>query len=245
MPVYLLTKELVFPPPEGASREGVVAIGGDLSAERLLLAYAQGIFPWPSDGMPLLWFSPDPRFVLDPRAAHVARSLRKRIRRGGFEIRCDTAFADVMRGCKRAYRPGQHGTWITRDMVRGYQELHERGYAHSIECWIDGKLAGGLYGVSLGHAFFGESMFADEPDASKLAFASLLGNLVHWGFDLVDCQVRTAHLERFGAEDWPRARFLASLRRSLEATTRKGPWRFELDPREALDRLEGACGDTD
>jgi leucyl/phenylalanyl-tRNA--protein transferase len=237
VPVYLLTKDLVFPPPEGASREGVVAIGGDLSAERLLLAYAQGIFPWPSEGMPLLWFSPDPRFVLPPGAAHVPRSLRKRARRGGFEIRCDTAFGEVMKGCKRAYRPGQHGTWITREMMRGYEALHERGYAHSIECWMDDRLAGGLYGVSLGQAFFGESMYADEADASKLAFATLLGNLVHWGFDLVDCQVHTAHLERFGAEDWPRKRFLSALRTSLEAPTRKGAWAFDLDPVAAIERL--------
>lgn len=237
MPVYLLSDELVFPPPEGASREGVVAIGGDLSPERLLLAYAQGIFPWPSEGMPLLWFSPDPRFVLDPRRAHVPRSLAKRIRRGGFEIRCDSAFVEVIEGCRRAYRPGQHGTWITREMVRGYARLHALGYAHSIECWIDGALAGGLYGISLGRAFFGESMYAEVPDASKLAFATLLGNLVRWGFDLVDCQVRTEHLERFGAVDQRRKAFLAALRRSLEAGTRKGPWRFELDPRAALEEL--------
>jgi leucyl/phenylalanyl-tRNA--protein transferase len=237
VPVYLLTKELVFPPPEGASREGVVAIGGDLSAERLLLAYAQGIFPWPSEGMPLLWFSPDPRFVLEPSKAHIGRSLKKRVRRGGFEIRCDTAFREVMLGCQRSYRPGQDGTWITREMIRGYETLYERGYAHSIECWMDGALTGGLYGVSLGHTFFGESMFADESDASKLAFMTLLGNLVHWGFDLVDCQVRTEHLERFGAGDWSRKRFLAALRSSLEAPTRHGAWTFELDPSEALAKL--------
>lgn len=237
MPVYLLTKDLVFPPPEGASPEGVVAIGGDLRPERLLLAYSQGIFPWPSEGMPLLWFSPDPRFVLEPARAHVPRSLRKRARRGGFEIRCDTAFSDVIAGCKRAYRPGQRGTWITRDMVRGYERLFELGYAHSIECWIDGALAGGLYGVSLGRTFFGESMFAEAPDASKLAFATLLGNLVHWGFDLVDCQVHTEHLERFGAEEWPRPTFLAALRRSLAHETRRGPWTFELDAVSAMEKL--------
>lgn len=237
MPVYLLTKDLIFPPPEGASREGVVAVGGDLSPERLLLAYAQGIFPWPSEGMPLLWFSPDPRFVLDPRHAHVARSLRKRAKKGGFEIRCDTAFREVMLGCQRAYRPGQSGTWITDEMIDGYVKLHALGYAHSIECWMDERLVGGLYGVSLGRAFFGESMFAEVPDASKLAFATLLGNLVHWGFELVDCQVRTEHLARFGAIDVRRRAFLASLRKALEAPTRKGPWRFELDPIAAIERL--------
>lgn len=239
VPVYLLTKDLLFPPPEGASREGVVAIGGDLSPERLLLAYGQGIFPWPSEGMPLLWFSPDPRFVLDPRRAHVGRSLRKRIKRGGIEVRCDTAFGDVIGGCERAYRPGQQGTWITPEMIGGYTRLHELGYAHSIECWIDGALAGGLYGVSLGGGFFGESMFAEAEDASKIAFATLLGNLVHWGFDFVDCQVHTEHLERFGAEEWPRKKFLRALRASLECETRRGKWTFDLDPLAAIARIAG------
>jgi leucyl/phenylalanyl-tRNA--protein transferase len=240
VPVYLLSQDLVFPPPEGASREGVVAIGGDLSPERLLLAYAQGIFPWPTEGMPLLWFSPDPRFVLPPTQAHLGRSLRKRIRRGGFEIRCDTAFEAVMRACQRAYRPGQHGTWITDELIAGYVRLHRLGYAHSIECWMGGDLTGGLYGVSLGGAFFGESMFAEAPDASKLAFATLLGNLASWGFDLVDCQVHTEHLERFGAEHWPRRRFLAALRTSLELPTRKGKWTLDLDASAAAARLAEA-----
>lgn len=240
MPVYVLTDELVFPPPERASREGLVAIGGDLRPERLLLAYAQGIFPWPSEGMPLLWFSPDPRFVLEPARAHVPRSLRKRIRRGGFEVRCDTAFDDVILGCREVRRPGQRGTWITPDVVAGYQRLFELGYAHSIETWFGDRLVGGLYGVSLGRAFFGESMFATEADASKIAFVTLLGNLVHWGFDLVDCQVHTEHLERFGAEDWARRRFLERLRRSLTHASRQGRWSFELDPVAALEKLSAA-----
>jgi leucyl/phenylalanyl-tRNA--protein transferase len=239
MPVYRLTHKLVFPPPECASREGLVAIGGDLSCERLLLAYSQGIFPWPTEGLPLLWYSPDPRYVIDPRRAHVPRSLRKRIRRGGFEIRCDTAFAEVIARCRSAERPGQDGTWITPDMERAYVSLHERGYAHSVECWIDGRLAGGLYGVSLGRAFFGESMYAEAPDASKVAFVTLLGNLVHWDFAMVDCQVHTEHLERFGAEAWPRRRFLDALRTALAAPTRTGRWRFELDPVAALARVPG------
>lgn len=237
MPVYLRSSELRFPPPESASPEGLVAIGGDLSVERLLLAYAQGIFPWPCEGLPLLWFSPDPRFVLEPRRAHVPRSLRKRIRRGGFEVRCDTAFAQVIGRCRRVRRPGQNGTWITPQLERAFIALHESGYAHSVECWIEDRLAGGLYGVSLGRSFFGESMFADVSDASKIAFVTLLGNLVDWGFDLVDCQVHTEHLARFGAEAWPRHRFLEALRRSLEAPTRKGPWRLSLDAAAALERL--------
>ena len=227
----------MFPPPEGASREGVVAIGGDFRAERLLLAYAQGIFPWPTLGMPLLWFSPDPRFVIEPSRAHVSRSLRKRMRRGDYEIRCDTQFGAVVRACGAVPRPGQDGTWITDELVRGYEELHALGYAHSIECWMDGALVGGLYGVSLGRVFFGESMFAVAPDASKMAFAALLGNLVHWGFELVDCQVHTEHLERFGAEEWPRKRFLQRLRRAVGEPTRRGTWSLELAPAVAIERL--------
>jgi leucyl/phenylalanyl-tRNA--protein transferase len=237
MPVYLLTDELVFPPPERASREGVVAIGGDARPERLLLAYAQGIFPWPAEGMPLLWFSPDPRFVLIPRDAHVGRTLRKRVRRGDFEVRFDTSFRAVIEACAEAPRPGQDGTWITDSLVAGYCALHERGFAHSIEAWRGGRLVGGLYGVSLGRAFFGESMFAREDDASKVAFAVLLAHLVHWDFHFVDCQVHTEHLERFGAVDWPRTRFLRLLRHALTFETRVGPWTTELAPDDALARL--------
>lgn len=237
MPAYLLGEELVFPPPEGATREGVVAIGGDLRPERLLLAYSQGIFPWPSDGLPLLWFSPHPRWLIEPKHAHVPRSLKKRMRTVDYEVRCDTAFEAVIRACGAAPRPGQDGTWITDEIVAGYCELHAQGFAHSIECWQDGRLVGGLYGVSLGGAFFGESMFAVAPDASKIAFVTLLGNLAHWGFSIVDCQVRTDHLVRFGAVGWPRKKFLAALRTTLEAETRRGPWRFELDPLVAVERL--------
>lgn len=237
MPVYLLSDELVFPPPEGASREGVVAVGGDFRPERLLLAYAQGIFPWPTEGMPLLWFSPNPRFVLAPRDAHVPRSLKKAIRRGGFEVRVDTAFDAVIDACAAAPREGQRGTWITDELRAGYVALHRLGYAHSIECWMDGALVGGLYGVSLGRMFFGESMFARAPDASKIAFTTLLGNLVHWDFALVDCQVYTDHLDRFGAVEIPRREFLAQLRTALSAPTRQGTWRFDLDPAAALERL--------
>ena len=237
MPVYLLSDELVFPPPEGASREGVVAVGGDFRPERLLLAYAQGIFPWPTEGMPLLWFSPNPRFVLDPHAAHVPRSLKKTIRRGGFEVRVDTAFEEVIDACGAAPREGQRGTWITPELREGYVSLHRLGYAHSIECWIDGALAGGLYGVSLGRMFFGESMFARAPDASKIAFATLLGNLARWDFALVDCQVYTEHLDRFGAVDIPRRDFLKTLRAAIASPTRQGRWTFELEPIAAVAAL--------
>ena len=240
MPVFLLNETLVFPPPEMATEDGLIAVGGDVSPERLILAYAQGIFPWPVRGMPLLWFSPDPRFVLDPRRARITRSLRKRVRRDEYVVRVDTAFADVIRACATSPRPGQDGTWITPQLQRGYVELHERGFAHSIEAWEGGELVGGLYGVSLGSAFFGESMFSRAPDASKVAFVTLLGNLVEWGFDLVDCQVYTDHLARFGACDIPREDFLARLRVALSRDTRPGPWRFDLDPVRALERLSFA-----
>src|SRR5688500_7052820 len=185
MPVYLLTNELRFPPPEGASPEGIVAIGGDFRPERLLLGYAQGIFPWPSEGLPLLWFSPDPRFVLEPHEAHPPRSLRKQLRKMPYPVRFDTAFGEVIRHCAETRRPGQRGTWITDDLLAGYEALHALGFAHSVEAFRGDELVGGLYGVSLGQVFFGESMFAHAPDASKLAFAMLLAQLVSWGVRLV------------------------------------------------------------
>jgi leucyl/phenylalanyl-tRNA---protein transferase len=237
MRVPRLTSELVFPSPERATPEGIVAVGGDASLERLLLGYQSGIFPWPHEGLPLLWFSPNPRFVLTPQTAHVPHSLRKRIRRGGLEVRTDTTFVEVMRACGEVPRPGQNGTWITEELVAGYAALHAAGYAHSIETWADGELVGGLYGVSLGRAFFGESMFARAPDASKVAFVTLLGNLVAWDFAMVDCQVYTDHLARFGAEEWPRRQFLRTLRMALEVPARLGPWRFDLPPAEAIERL--------
>jgi len=235
----MLGREIAFPPAERASPEGVVAFGAEPSAERLLAAYERGIFPWPHEGLPLLWFSPDPRFVLDLGRAHVPGSLRKRMRRGEYEVRADTAFAEVMRGCRAAPRPGQRGTWITDAMIEGYTGLHRLGFAHSVECYRDGELVGGLYGVSIGRMFTGESMFARAPDASKVAFATLLGNLVAWDFAFVDCEVYTDHLARFGAEEWPRRRFLAALAEAALGESRRGAWTIELDPRAALERLPG------
>jgi leucyl/phenylalanyl-tRNA--protein transferase len=225
----------VFPPPERATADGILAIGGRPDPDLLLAAYSRGIFPWPHTGLPLLWFCPDPRFVLVPEEAHVSRSLRKVMRRGTYEVRADTAFRDVIARCAGKPRPGQDGTWITKDMVAGYTALHDEGLAHSIEAWKDDHLVGGLYGISLGAAFYGESMFADEPDASKVAFATLLANLVRWRFALVDCQSYTDHLARFGAEDWPRARFLRLLKKALQEPTRQGPWRLEVRPEEAAE----------
>ncbi|UCE84862.1 MAG: leucyl/phenylalanyl-tRNA--protein transferase [Deltaproteobacteria bacterium] len=230
MPVYRLGAEHAFPPPEAAEPSGLLAVGGDLAPERLLRAYSLGIFPWYSDPDPILWFSPDPRMVLVPSELRVSRSLRRAIRRGGCEVRLDTAFERVIAACAAVERPDDAGTWITPDMIDAYVRLHRLGYAHSVEAWRDGRLIGGLYGVSIGGSFFGESMFARESDASKVAFVKLVRQLHAWNFDLIDCQVRTPHLARFGATDWPRARFLAALAKSLERETRRGAWRFDAEP---------------
>ncbi|AKQ68785.1 Leucyl/phenylalanyl-tRNA--protein transferase [Myxococcus hansupus] len=226
MPIYLLSDEHpeLFPPPERADKSGVVAVGGDLRPERLLSAYAQGIFPWYSEGEPILWHSPDPRFVLTPDTLHTGRSLRKTMARGVYEVRYDTAFRRVITECGRMPRPGQAGTWITEEMLEAYVALHDAGFAHSVEAWADGELKGGLYGVSLGAAFFGESMFAHAPDASKVAFATAAERFQGWGFHFIDCQVETEHLARFGAVNWPRRRFLAALDKALKEPTRRGKW---------------------
>lgn len=229
MPVFRLDKRLVFPRPELADPDGLLAVGGDLSPERLLLAYENGIFPWYSEGVPILWHSPDPRTVIVASAHHVPRSLRKAAKRRGYVVRADTAFERVIDACAATPRPGQDGTWITDEMRDAYVGLHRLGVAHSIEAWLGDELVGGLYGVSLGAAFFGESMFAHAPDASKIAFVTLLHQLVRWGIELVDCQVRTEHTERFGAVDWPRARYLEALARAIEAETRAGAWHIDDD----------------
>jgi leucyl/phenylalanyl-tRNA--protein transferase len=226
VPVYRLDDRLVFPPPE-AAEDGLLAVGGDLSPERLLLAYAQGIFPWYGEDLPILWHSPDPRMVLTPDRLTVGRSLAKARRRAPYRLTLDQAFVEVVRACAEAPRPDQDGTWIVEEMIGAYGELHRRGYAHSVEAWDGDALVGGLYGVSLGAAYFGESMFARRPDASKLAFVALVEQLDRWGVRLIDCQVHTEHLERFGATEWPRARFLAALATALEAPTRRGRWAFD------------------
>jgi leucyl/phenylalanyl-tRNA---protein transferase len=227
--VYRLGKTLAFPPPEEAEPSGLLAVGGDLAADRLLLAYAMGIFPWYTDDTPILWFSPDPRGVLTPDSMVVHRSLARRVRSNCFEVTLDRAFGDVVRGCSSAPRDGQQGTWITDDMITAYERLYELGFAHSVEAWRGGELVGGLYGVSLGTAFFGESMFSRERDASKVALVHLVQQLGRWRFGLIDCQVRNDHLASLGAEQWPRQRFLEALSRALQETTRRGPWRFDDD----------------
>ncbi len=234
MSVYQLDARLAFPAPYEAEPDGLLAVGGDLRPERLLLAYANGIFPWHETRQHgPWWYSPDPRMVLEPAGLRVGRSLRKTLRKQVYTITLDTDFGGVLRACAETPRPGQDGTWISRRFQQGYSELHRRGLAHSVEAWLGDALVGGLYGVSLGAAFFGESMFAHATDASKVAFVTLVEQLQRWGFTLVDCQVHTDHLERFGAECWPRERYLAALRAALVQPTRAGAWRLDDDARFA------------
>ena len=217
-----------FPPVIQALAEpaGLLAAGGCLSADWLIAAYRRGIFPWFNAGQPILWWSPDPRMVLLPQALHVPDSLRRVMRRQQYEIRVDSAFAAVMQACS-APRAGQAGSWISREMIAAYTALHELGLAHSIETWIDGKLAGGLYGVALGRVFYGESMFARVSDASKIAFVHLVRQLQQWQFELIDCQMNTAHLARFGAVEMGRAEFIRLLANGLKMTAPN--WQFEQD----------------
>lgn len=233
MPVFQLPQEIAFPDPEQADEDGLVAVGGDLRPERVLTAYALGIFPWPHDDMPLLWFSPDPRLVLRTGELHVSHSLARTLRKGRFEVRLDTAFEEVIRACARAKRKGQGGTWITPEMVDAYCALHELGFAHSTEAWLDDELVGGAYGIALGDVFTGESMFAGERDASKVAFVGLVRQLERWGVGVVDCQVATSLLESFGATEWPRRDFLAVLRASVSErdriAARRGRWVLDAD----------------
>ncbi|HET6612823.1 MAG TPA: leucyl/phenylalanyl-tRNA--protein transferase [Kofleriaceae bacterium] len=228
MPVFRLDDRVVFPRPDLAEDDGLLAVGGDLRPERLLLAYANGIFPWYHDELPILWHSPDPRMVLCTSDLHVSRSLAKTIRRHRFSLRLDTAFEQVIDGCAAA-RDGEPGTWITDDMREAYLELFRLGFAHSAEAWVDGELAGGVYGVSLGGAFFGESMFARVSDASKVTFVALVRQLSRWHIDLIDCQVYTDHLASFGAQPIPRAKFLAELDAALDKPTLPGRWCFDAD----------------
>jgi leucyl/phenylalanyl-tRNA--protein transferase len=219
-----------FPDPELALKEpdGLLAIGGDLSCARLLRAYVNGIFPWYGPGQPILWWSPDPRLVLPPEALHISRSLRKTLRRHLFRVTLDEAFEAVMGHCAGP-RPNTSGTWITPEMADAYRELHRQGYAHSVECWQGSRLAGGLYGVSIGRIFFGESMFAHVTDASKAALAHLTWQLRRWDFPLIDCQVHTPHLESLGATYLPRKTFTRLLRVACALPPPPSPWCFDPD----------------
>ena len=221
-----LTGDVPFPPIEQALADpnGLLAVGGDLTSHRLLSAYRRGIFPWYSVGQPILWWSPDPRMVLEVDEFRIRRSLRKRIRQRRFEVRADTAFPVVVNACARTPRVGQYGTWITPQMMDAYINLYELGYAHSLEAWRDGKLVGGLYGLAMGRVFFGESMFSTEADASKVALAALINLLRSLDTKMVDCQQQTEHLATFGARPIARAEFATRLDALIHSTAPSTAW---------------------
>lgn len=220
MPV-VLTSELVFPSVYQANSDGIVAIGGDLSPERLLLAYSKGIFPWYNEGTPILWWSPDPRCILPLDAVYTSRRLKRRMRQGIFHCTMNQAFGTVTQRCAQVMRPGQNGTWLLPDMQRAYLRLHQLGFAHSVECWQQGELVGGIYGVTIGKAFFGESMFHVVSDASKVALMHLVGQLQKHDFTLFDCQQDTPHMVRMGAIMVSRNEFMARLTTALPNGTRE------------------------
>lgn len=224
MPVHHLSADPVFPHPELAEPDGLLAVGGDLSTERLLNAYRQGIFPWYGAEDPILWWSPDPRLILDPRHIVISKSLTRTLKKNHFRITLDSSFEAVINRCARTARPGQPGTWIVPAMRSAYIRLHRAGFAHSVEAWQEDQLVGGLYGVSLGSAFFGESMFAEHRDASKVCLVYLAALLRAWDFDCIDCQVTTEHLLSLGAAEIPRTLFLKRLARALQAPDHTGPW---------------------
>lgn len=227
--IFRIPARHLFPDPALADPSGLLGVGGDLDPDRLALAYRSGIFPWYAEGQPILWWSPDPRFVLWTEALTVSRSLAKRIRQQRYRITMDRAFEEVIGHCARMPRAGQEGTWITRDMRLAYVQLHALGMAHSVEAWEGDDLVGGLYGVAVGRLYAGESMFADAPDASKVAFVHFVRQLARWGFPLVDCQVYTEHLERFGAIDLERAAYLERCAELGALPGRLGPWAFDAD----------------
>lgn len=225
-----------FPPVESATPDGLLAVGGDLSSERLLAAYRHGIFPWYNPGQPILWWSPDPRAVLYPEKLKITRSLRQTLKRGHLRVTFDSCFREVMLACAapREQYPGG-GTWINDDMVEAYARLHAMGYAHSMETWRENRLVGGLYGVALGGVFFGESMFARAADASKVALVALIHKLREWKFALVDCQIPSAHLTSLGAQEIPRSTFLSELEQALSLSGRPGRWRAEVATQDLID----------
>ncbi len=224
MTVYLLDDTLIFPNPENAEPNGLLAVGGDLSSERLLLAYRNGIFPWYSKGDPIMWFSPDPRLIILLDDLYVSTKLKKVIRSNMFEVRFDSCFEDVIKHCSEKDRRGQDGTWITDEMVDAYISLYEKGYAHSVETFHDGELVGGLYGVSLGGSFFGESMFFEASNASKVALYHLVEKLKSWNFDFIDSQVPNDHMKSMGGKELAREDFLHLLEKSLTKQTKVGNW---------------------
>lgn len=229
MPVYRLNDSTAFPPPSEAEPGGLLAVGGDLSPERLVAAYSQGIFPWYNDDQPILWFSPDPRVVLYPNRVRQSRGIRRTLAKTSVRLTVDTAFREVICACATVPRPGQDGTWITQDMLRAYMRLHEAGVAHSVEAWQGDDLVGGVYGVSLGSYFAGESMFHRIPGASLACLMALLAQLAKWDIGLFDCQMETPHVMRLGAVQLRRESFLDRLAVAMKVPTRKGPWLLDDD----------------
>nr|WP_281951372.1 leucyl/phenylalanyl-tRNA--protein transferase [Nitrosophilus kaiyonis] len=214
----------IFPDPRYSSKEGLVAFGGDLSPNRLLSAYKKGIFPWYSEGDPILWWSPDPRFVLYPDSLKISRSLKKTLKKNIFEIKVDTNFYEVIKNCSQIKRKNQEGTWILPEIIEAFVNLHEMGFAHSIEVYKDSELVGGLYGISLGAAFFGESMFSKVSDASKVALVKLVEISKKFEFDFIDCQIPSDHLKRMGAIEIDRNRFLDELEIAMQKPGKVGKW---------------------
>ena len=226
MPLFQLSRDIVFPPPELAEPDGLLAIGGDLSVPRLIAAYRRGIFPWYSEGEPILWWSPVPRLVLFPEQFHLSRRLARPMRQQVFTVTADTAFADVITACGTLRKESGEGTWITEAMKQAYINLYETGFAHSFECWRDGELAGGLYGVCLGRIFFGESMFTRRTDASKVALAALVRQAEKIGIQAIDCQMTTAHLLRFGSRELNRQEFQKLLNQCIEHIAPQEKWQL-------------------
>ncbi len=226
MPLFFLTEAPIFPHPSLAEPGGLLAMGGDLSLERLLAAYSRGIFPWYDDQTPILWWSPNPRPIVVPGRVHVSRRLERTIRSGRFQVTLDTDFGGVIRGCAGVERIKGDGTWIVPEMIEAYERLFAAGHAHSVETWQDGELVGGAYGVAVGRAFFGESMFHRQTDASKVAFVTLARFLAAQGFHFIDCQQTTGHLCRFGAVEVTRNEFLRRLDLARQYPGLPGPWRL-------------------
>jgi len=216
MPVFVLNNSIQMPSPELAEADGLLAIGGDLSSDRLLMAYKMGIFPWYNEGEEILWWSPDPRFVLYPNELYVSKSMKKLIDKAIFKVTIDKNFEQVIRNCKGISRSGQEGTWITDEMEQSYIKLYEKGIAHSVEVWDDNELVGGLYGIRLGNIFFGESMFSKKSNASKFGFIHWVRTLQQEGVKIIDCQIPTDHLSSLGAREIPRKAFLHLLRKNLD-----------------------------
>ena len=227
MPVFLLSDKIVFPSPHLASEQGLLAMGGDLSQKRLMLAYSMGIFPWYSDNEPIMWWSPDPRLVLYPREIRISKTLKKIIKKKMFQVTMDSNFVQVITQCAKVRLEKNEGTWLVKDMIDAYCRLHESGFAHSVEAWQKDELVGGLYGISLGRCFFGESMFTLASNASNVALVKLVEYLNSLSFDMIDCQTTTEHLVRFGAREMPREHFLRKLEKSLHTPTLRGKWSFQ------------------